>query len=178
MKQGRDNHKDSVSKGTGAKGSEWKILQRTQKTINMGDWCDKLALPAQHGPHLSIPTLHCSLYPVLCLHRGSDHRWHLLLALCFLANALGSNMLCLSSREQKCLLQPHQLRCHNSSSSSIIIAVLSFWQKPLSQQKIMMLEIQRTSICACISYNVLISYMLFLCVTCNPQQERRLSGDQ
>lgn len=34
---------------------------------------------------------------------------HLLWALCFPANASGSNELCVSSREQKCLLQPCQL---------------------------------------------------------------------
>lgn len=68
---------------------------------------------------------------------------HLLLGLCFLANALGSNVLCLSSGEQKCLLQPCQLRCHNSSSSpsSLIIAALSLWHKPESQQDVVMLAV-------------------------------------
>lgn len=70
-------------------------------------------------------------------------RGHLLVALCFLANASGRNVLCLSSREQKCLLQPHQLRCHDSSSSpsSLVMAVPSPGHKPLSQQNAMVVAV-------------------------------------
>lgn len=58
----------------------------------------------------SLLILSHQLHALVC----TEAEWHLLLMVCFLANALGSNILCLSSSEQGCLFPPLHFQWHSS----------------------------------------------------------------